>query len=217
MKKAWIEQEGVGSSRITNNFTPWSPESDPYRCGAIYHFILFFFSYYTKPNFFIIKKDENGYSEVGFPYYTSPRGSLILISVLYSALDLRNCYSGPFRIPTLSLLSSAAWKPSSLLLFSSCPQSSSGSATVESELGFPCDPSIGKGRYTCPEMAFRGREMMKKVLKRVGEENLAPGVRESLEKCIPKSKIVMGRANRGIFAGRHIRFGNRVSEDGGNK
>lgn len=66
-------------------------------------------------------------------------------------------------------------------------------------------------------MAFRGREMMKKVLKRVGEEDLAAGVRESLEKCIPKSKIVMGRANRGIFAGRHIRFGNRVSEDGGNK
>lgn len=58
---------------------------------------------------------------------------------------------------------------------------------------------------------------MKKVLKRVGEEDLAAGVRESLEKCIPKSKIVMGRANRGIFAGRHIRFGNRVSEDGGNK
>ncbi|OWM77269.1 54S ribosomal protein L24, mitochondrial [Punica granatum] len=66
-------------------------------------------------------------------------------------------------------------------------------------------------------MAFRGREMMKKVLKKVGEDNLAPGVKESLEKCIPKSKIVMGRANRGIFAGRHIRFGNRVSEDGGNK
>ncbi|KAK4755961.1 hypothetical protein SAY87_009718 [Trapa incisa] len=66
-------------------------------------------------------------------------------------------------------------------------------------------------------MAFRGREMMKKVLKRVGEQNLAPGAKETLEKCIPKSKIVMGRANRGIFAGRHIRFGNQVSEDGGNK
>ncbi|KAI4330125.1 hypothetical protein MLD38_028430 [Melastoma candidum] len=67
-------------------------------------------------------------------------------------------------------------------------------------------------------MAFRGREMMKKVLKAVGgEQNLAPGVKESLERSIPKSKIVMGRAHRGLFAGRHIRFGNRVSEDGGNK
>eukprot|EP00249_Psilotum_nudum_P006338 c19649_g1_i1 orf=261-1082(+) len=32
-----------------------------------------------------------------------------------------------------------------------------------------------------------------------------------------KSKIVMKRALRGIYAGRHIRFGNKVSEDGGNK
>ena len=66
-------------------------------------------------------------------------------------------------------------------------------------------------------MAFRGKEMMKKILKKVGENNLAPGVKDSLKKCIPDSKIVMGRANRGIYAGRHIRFGNRVSEDGGNK
>ncbi|XP_028761421.1 54S ribosomal protein L24, mitochondrial-like [Neltuma alba] len=66
-------------------------------------------------------------------------------------------------------------------------------------------------------MAFRGKEMMKKVLKKVGEHNLAPGVKESLEKCMPKSKVVMGRAKRGIYAGRHIQFGNRVSEDGGNK
>ena len=28
---------------------------------------------------------------------------------------------------------------------------------------------------------------------------------------------VMGRAKRGLFAGKHIRFGNNVSEDGGNK
>ncbi|KAL1330995.1 hypothetical protein HN51_048254 [Arachis hypogaea] len=66
-------------------------------------------------------------------------------------------------------------------------------------------------------MAFRGKEMMKKVLKRVGENNLNPRVKESLEKCIPRSKVVMGRAKRGLFAGRHIQFGNSVSEDGGNK
>lgn len=59
--------------------------------------------------------------------------------------------------------------------------------------------------------------MMKKVLKKVGENNLTPGVKESLKKCIPDSKVVMGRAKRGLFAGRHIQFGNRISEDGGNK
>ncbi|KAJ9153010.1 hypothetical protein P3X46_026502 [Hevea brasiliensis] len=66
-------------------------------------------------------------------------------------------------------------------------------------------------------MAFRGKEMMKKVMKKVGEKNLTPGVEESLKKSIPDSKVVMGRAKRGLFAGRHIQFGNRISEDGGNK
>ncbi|CAL0302232.1 unnamed protein product [Lupinus luteus] len=66
-------------------------------------------------------------------------------------------------------------------------------------------------------MAFRGKQMMNKVLKKVGEKNLAPRVKESLEKYIPQSKVIMGRAKRGLFAGRHIQFGNNVSEDGGNK
>ncbi|XP_044463019.1 uncharacterized protein LOC123193984 [Mangifera indica] len=66
-------------------------------------------------------------------------------------------------------------------------------------------------------MAFRGKEMMKKVIKKVGENYLAPGVKQSLQKCIPDSKIVMNRAKRGLFAGKHIQFGNRISEDGGNK
>ncbi|KAK7404679.1 hypothetical protein VNO78_05635 [Psophocarpus tetragonolobus] len=66
-------------------------------------------------------------------------------------------------------------------------------------------------------MAFRGKEMMKKILKTVGENGLSRRDRESLEKCIPRSKIVMNRAKRGLFAGKHIQFGNRVSEDGGNK
>ncbi|KAF2316677.1 hypothetical protein GH714_042018 [Hevea brasiliensis] len=65
-------------------------------------------------------------------------------------------------------------------------------------------------------MAFRGKEMMKKVMKKVGEKTLTPGVEESLKKSIPDSKVVMGRAKRGLFAGRHIQFGNRISEDGGN-
>jgi hypothetical protein len=66
-------------------------------------------------------------------------------------------------------------------------------------------------------MAFRGKEMMKKVLKKVGEKNLTPKAKQSLEKCFPKSKVVMNRAKRGLFAGKHIQFGNSVSEDGGNR
>ncbi|XP_004498490.1 uncharacterized protein [Cicer arietinum] len=66
-------------------------------------------------------------------------------------------------------------------------------------------------------MAFRGNEMMKKVLKKVGEKNMTPRLKQSLEKSLPKSKIVMNRAKRGLFAGKHIQFGNSVSEDGGNK
>ncbi|KAG0561719.1 hypothetical protein M758_9G138600 [Ceratodon purpureus] len=30
-------------------------------------------------------------------------------------------------------------------------------------------------------------------------------------------RVIMGRAKRGLYAGRHIQFGNQVSEDGGNK
>ncbi|PIN09655.1 Mitochondrial/chloroplast ribosomal protein L28 [Handroanthus impetiginosus] len=67
-------------------------------------------------------------------------------------------------------------------------------------------------------MAFRSREMMKKIVKKIGgEQNLAPGVKDQLKKSVPDRKVVMGRAHRGLFAGRHIQFGNRVSEDGGNK
>ncbi|KAM7277278.1 hypothetical protein ACFE04_019144 [Oxalis oulophora] len=67
-------------------------------------------------------------------------------------------------------------------------------------------------------MAFRGKEMMNKLMKKIGgEKNLAAGVKEELKRCIPDRKVVMGRAQRGLFAGRHIRFGNQVSEDGGNK
>ena len=66
-------------------------------------------------------------------------------------------------------------------------------------------------------MAFRGKEMLKKVLKTVRENGLSRREKESLERCLPRSKIVMNRAKRGLFAGKHIQFGNRVSEDGGNK
>ena len=41
--------------------------------------------------------------------------------------------------------------------------------------------------------------------------DLAPAVRRAL------ARVVQGKARRGVFAGRHVKFGNRVSEDGGNK
>ncbi|KAF3320880.1 54S ribosomal protein L24 [Carex littledalei] len=66
-------------------------------------------------------------------------------------------------------------------------------------------------------MSFRGRELYKKVVREVGSKDLPKGVMESIKGLMPDSKVVMGRAQRGIFAGRHIRFGNKVSEDGGNK
>ncbi|ERN07284.1 hypothetical protein AMTRI_Chr12g274430 [Amborella trichopoda] len=66
-------------------------------------------------------------------------------------------------------------------------------------------------------MAFRARELYKKLVKKIGDENFAPGVKESLKKYLPDNKVVMGRAKRGLYAGRHIQFGNQVSEDGGNK
>ncbi|GJX39906.1 54S ribosomal protein L24, mitochondrial, partial [Tanacetum coccineum] len=62
-------------------------------------------------------------------------------------------------------------------------------------------------------MAFRSNEMVKKIS---GDKNLEAGVKESLKKCLPDRKVVMGRAHRGIFAGRHIQFGNNVSDKGGN-
>ncbi|KAK1375842.1 54S ribosomal protein L24, mitochondrial [Heracleum sosnowskyi] len=66
-------------------------------------------------------------------------------------------------------------------------------------------------------MAFRSKEMMKKLIKKIGgEKKLAPGVKESLQKSIPDSRVIMGRAHRGLFAGRHIQYGNNVSEKGGN-
>ncbi|KAI7743632.1 hypothetical protein M8C21_012054 [Ambrosia artemisiifolia] len=67
-------------------------------------------------------------------------------------------------------------------------------------------------------MAFRSKEMVKKIMKKIGgEKNMGPGVKESLKKSLPDSKVVMGRAHRGIYAGRHIQYGNQVSEKGGNK
>ncbi|OMO83882.1 hypothetical protein CCACVL1_11098 [Corchorus capsularis] len=56
-------------------------------------------------------------------------------------------------------------------------------------------------------MAFRRKEMMKKMIKKVGENDLAPRVKEQLQKSIPDSKVAMGRDKGGLYAGRHIQFG----------
>ena len=67
-------------------------------------------------------------------------------------------------------------------------------------------------------MSFRAREMYKKVVRRVGSDGkLLAELMKSVKDMLPDSKVVMGRAKHGIFAGRHIQFGNKVSEDGGNK
>ncbi|XP_068657333.1 large ribosomal subunit protein bL28m [Aristolochia californica] len=66
-------------------------------------------------------------------------------------------------------------------------------------------------------MSFRSRELLNKIVRKMGPDTLTPQGKETLKTCLPNSKVVMGRAKRGIYAGRHIQFGNKVSEDGGNK
>lgn len=66
-------------------------------------------------------------------------------------------------------------------------------------------------------MSFRAQAMCKKMARKVGEEWLTPTMKKTLKRQLPNNKIVMGRADRGIFAGRHIQFGNQVSDVGGNK
>ena len=51
----------------------------------------------------------------------------------------------------------------------------------------------------------------------MGGEGKLPAELMLMANMLPDSKVVMGRAKRGIYAGRHIQFGNKVSEDGGNK
>uniref|UniRef100_A0A1D1XLZ5 Large ribosomal subunit protein bL28m n=1 Tax=Anthurium amnicola TaxID=1678845 RepID=A0A1D1XLZ5_9ARAE len=65
-------------------------------------------------------------------------------------------------------------------------------------------------------MSFRSQQLYKKIAKKLGD-SVPPEAVEPLKKCLPDNKLVMGRAKRGIYAGRHIQFGNKVSEDGGNK
>lgn len=67
-------------------------------------------------------------------------------------------------------------------------------------------------------MAFRSKDAMKKLVKKLdGEKRLTAGTKQRLLTLPPKSDVIMGRAHRGLYAGRHIQYGNQVSEKGGNK
>ncbi|KAJ3670350.1 hypothetical protein LUZ60_010674 [Juncus effusus] len=67
-------------------------------------------------------------------------------------------------------------------------------------------------------MSFRAQQMYKKIVRKIGgEDGLPKQAIESIKNILPNNKLVMNRAKRGIFAGKHIQFGNKVSEDGGNK
>ncbi|ONK74726.1 uncharacterized protein A4U43_C03F9510 [Asparagus officinalis] len=66
-------------------------------------------------------------------------------------------------------------------------------------------------------MSFRAREMYNKIAKKAGADSMPSQVMESVKKMIPNTKIVMNRAKRGIFAGRHIQFGNKIALQGLNK
>lgn len=67
-------------------------------------------------------------------------------------------------------------------------------------------------------MAFRSKDAMKKLVKKIDAEKcLTAGTKHRLLKLPPRSDVIMGRAHRGLYAGRHIQYGNQVSEKGGNK
>ncbi|RZC74918.1 hypothetical protein C5167_050397 [Papaver somniferum] len=68
-------------------------------------------------------------------------------------------------------------------------------------------------------MSFKSGDTITKVLKKVGADKLGKGVNETVKKFTPSnsSKITMGRAKRGLYGGVHIKFGDQVSEDGGNR
>lgn len=59
--------------------------------------------------------------------------------------------------------------------------------------------------------------MYKKIANKVGADSLPPKVMESVKQMLPNNKLVMNRAKRGLFAGRHIQFGNKIALQGLNK
>lgn len=49
-------------------------------------------------------------------------------------------------------------------------------------------------------MAIRGKELMKQVLNKVGENNMTPAMKESLEKSIPDSKVLPAATSNSLIA-----------------
>jgi large subunit ribosomal protein L28 len=66
-------------------------------------------------------------------------------------------------------------------------------------------------------MASRSKAMLKNLLPKIKGEGVSAEAIAAWRKALPKNKCVMGRAKRGLYGGRHIQFGNNISEDGGNK
>eukprot|EP01018_Ginkgo_biloba_P025235 Gb_05814 [translate_table: standard] len=67
-------------------------------------------------------------------------------------------------------------------------------------------------------MALRSRAMLKKLLPKIkGGDAMTLKAKEALRRALPTNKCIMNRANRGLYAGQHIQFGNQISEYGGNK
>ena len=71
------------------------------------------------------------------------------------------------------------------------------------------DRATGGARARARRQSARARGERARTMVRV--KDLAPAVRRAL------ARVVQGKARRGVFAGKHVKFGNRVSEDGGNK
>lgn len=81
--------------------------------------------------------------------------------------------------------------------------------TAPARAGRDPRPSDRGARARARRQSARARGERARTMVRV--KDLAPAVRRAL------ARVVQGKARRGVFAGKHVKFGNRVSEDGGNK
>lgn len=75
---------------------------------------------------------------------------------------------------------------------------------------------VAAGNTVIP-MASRSKGMLRNLLSKTKGEGVSAEAVEAWRKALPKNNRTMGRAKRGLYGGRHIQFGNNISEDGGNK
>lgn len=86
--------------------------------------------------------------------------------------------------------------------------------------GFKQCRSVSTGKdtgNTVITMASRSKAMLKNLFQKSKGEGVSAEAIEAWKKALPNNKCIMGRAKRGLYGGRHIQFGNQISEDGGNK